>query len=360
MRNKIYFIASIYIAGVFCSGFMAIPLFAQAVGFNDTSSSDLVVSYTPKNPGPREHIEVTVRSISADLSQNTITWFVKKKKITSGIGVTSVDVQVGEVGVATAIDVVVEGKNTTQIGHIAITPSIVDILIDSSSYTPPFYFGRALPSSGARVRLQAIPYLIDANGHTLPTNTLVYTWKRNGTVLGSLSGVGKNILTLNPPHLDTQYTISVDVSSIDRRTTGTGNTTVSLTDPSVEMYVDNPRLGILFSSALGSQAFIGDVESTLHIVPYFVGVPSPEDRSLEYVWKVNDALVPPERALADNITINASKSSGEADVSVAVTSSTDILLDLRRVWNIIFQNGGATGVAGSKNTPSIDPFHTAQ
>ena len=58
------------------------------------------------------------------------------------------------------------------------------------SYVPPFYEGRSLPSTGAMVRVTALPQISD-NGVPLDPTSLSFVWFLNDTVLTSVSGTGK-------------------------------------------------------------------------------------------------------------------------------------------------------------------------
>jgi len=232
--------------------------------------------------------------------------------------------------------------NSDTSSNVPFATGAVELLFDSDSYTPPFYRGRALPSAGTNLHLQAIPRFGSPR-------TLTYTWKRNSVVLGSISGIGKSSVTIPAPDLFGTDTISVDVSSQDNTERGGASVTISSKDPVLVLYEDQPLFGIRLHRALAPQDSVRDVETTFAAIPYFARTQSPNDSHFSYAWTVNGQVIAPNQKTPSEITINAKNSTGRAQISLDLTSSADILMQSHGSWTVTFGSGGSTQT-------SVSPF----
>src|SRR3989344_1441328 len=91
-----------------------------------------------------------------------------------------------------------------------VSAQSVDLLWQGETYTPPFFEGRSLWSNQSRVTIVAVPQGLGN------ASALNYRWTKNDTVLGSLSGVGKSLLSLKDTILSKPQTIKVEVVSGER------------------------------------------------------------------------------------------------------------------------------------------------
>ena len=234
----------------------------------------------------------------------------------------------------------------------SIPASPVDLLFDANSYVPPFYLGRALPSPGSVLRLHAIPHLTPH----VPDSDITYTWRRDGAVVGAISGKGKSSVSIAGPTLFAADTISVDAVSADGTSYGSASVVIPSIDPQLTLYEDHPLFGIEYYNALLGQSSIPDLEMTFAAVPYFAAVSGPSDPSLNYAWIVNGASVAASATSSNEITINADNSSGVAAIAASLTSSVNFLLDASGAWNVLFSRGGAGQAQGSGTSGGV--FHT--
>ncbi len=212
-------------------------------------------------------------------------------------------------------------------------PGAIDLLFESDSYVPPFYRGRAIPSPGSILHFQAIPRF---NGPSSPDGQITYTWRRDGVVMGSVSGPGRSIVALPAPTLFGTDTISVEAQAVDGSFYGTASATISSTDPGVTLYQDHPLFGVEYYDALTAQTSIPDLEMTFAAVPYFIAAPGPNDPRLDYAWSVNGLAVAATSSARSKITINADNSTGLADVALMLTSPSNVLLSAQHSWNLLF------------------------
>ena len=223
---------------------------------------------------------------------------------------------------------------TRSFAQVAIIPTEIDLLLDSDSYVPPFYRGRALASPGTRVRLEAIPHFVRPGGSEIPASDLTYTWRRNDETIAGVSGPGKSSATIASPVLFGTDIISVEAVSADGALSGSASMRIPSTETVLALYEDHPLYGILYNRALGSQTLIPDSEMTFAAVPYFAQARSADDPTLEYTWRVNDSSVKADAARPSELTINAQNSNGLALVALELASATNVFLRASREWGI--------------------------
>ncbi len=300
------------------------------------SERSLSITFLPTTPNPGDSVKLTVQSSVIDIQGGTVLWEANGKKIAQGKGMDSTSLNVGPLGSETDIDVtVVTADGETVSTQATIIPTELDLLVDSDSYTPPFFRGRPLPSAGTNLRLQALPRFKRA-GATVPASELTYTWRRNGEVLGSISGRGKTTAIIPILHLYGVDAISVEARSDDGLLSHVSSLSQKAGAPLLMLYENHPLYGVLFHRALTASTFIPETETTFIAVPYFAQILNPHDPELSFEWHVNTALIPTNRTNPDELTINAENSSGVALVELHVTHTKNYFLDAKGAWNITF------------------------
>jgi hypothetical protein len=309
------------------------------------ASAALSIELLPLYPGAGDTVQLTLSSTLYDLGERSIIWRVDGRIVAEGEGITEISLTVGERGVSTHISAEIAGGVATT--SVTITPTVVDLLWEADSYTPPFYLGRALPSAGSSVRLQAIPRF-DA-GAAVPTHNIVFTWKRNGGTLSHVSGRGKSSAVIEAPYLFGADTISVEAVTVDGTIAGFASVRIPSIEPLLTLYREHPVFGRTYYSALGANTVIAESEMSFSAVPYFADTRSARDAALEYEWRVNQAEVAADGEHPNTITIDASRSSGLARVELSLFHSNNLFLSANGVWGLTFSRAG--GSAGG-----VDPF----
>ena len=298
---------------------------------------------SPQYPAPGDTVRLTVSGDSTvDLANSAITWLVNGKKVSQDTGNTILDMKVGPLGKETSVDVRVappDGADTST--SVVILPTQVDLLVDSDSYTPPFYEGRALPSAGTQLHLQAIAHLKRTNGSSVPASAITYTWRQNDRVVGSISGKGRQSVTLPSPALYGTDTISVEASSGDGLS-GSATVRISATEPVLVLYKDHPLFGIMYHQAMGDETRIPDSEMTFAAVPYFAQIKNPNDPRLQYSWSVNDSDIQSNPGNPSEIIVNADNSSGLATINLSLIHSNNFFMNAKGAWGVSFRTTGQT------------------
>jgi hypothetical protein len=304
---------------------------AQAVSLPDVSglqTAPFTLKYFPIDPGPGQEVNFTVEGFGTDLNRSTITWIVNGKVILRGIGKTTFTTITGGVGQTLNVSTVVitpDGKDFTE--RTVIRPARgVDIVWEASSYTPPFYKGKALfPYHGA-VTLEAIPNFI-RNGQRLNPKNMIYTWKIDNQIISDSSGYGKNSTTLQANGLNIDpLVISVSVSSYDGTITGNGRVTIPAVQPTSEFYENNPLYGVLYNRALAQNFKLNQKEIVLETTPYFFSTTGLYNtQALTFDWSINGNKIN-STDVKNQILLRAPQgSSGASTLSVQITNPKKLL-----------------------------------
>ncbi len=193
----------------------------------------------------------------------------------------------------------------------------VQLYWEASSYTPPFYKGKALPPSDDTVVVTAITPASFGD-----SASLIYTWKMNGVVFGSLSGTGKSSLTLSGSPFVVDRLITVTVRNAEKTQEATGVVKIPVVKPRVVLYEDEPLRGLRFEKALDSMQQKTETDIGLVAYPFFFSELS-QRRGLLYRWTVNGQAV--EDVPHDGTIIARSDTTGTSTVSVSAESPSHIL-----------------------------------
>lgn len=205
----------------------------------------------------------------------------------------------------------------------------VDILWQGGNYVPPFYQGRNLWTSQSEVTFVAI-----TQGLPNPAE-LTYKWIRNGTVLGLVSGVGKDSLTFMDTIFSKPVTISIEILDVQENVLAENKITLVPTAPEILVYEDNPLLGYMFHQEASAGYRLKDNEITLAAFPLFFTAFAREYPSLRYSWRSNAG----EDSAIGSVTYRApEKTSGSSAVSVSL-ANTDFFKQSARKSFLIQFNG---------------------
>jgi hypothetical protein len=317
---------------------IALPAYAQF----DTGEGALSISPNPQYPSPNSTVQLTAESPLLDLPNSDIEWTVNGAAAGSG---QSIQVSVGPLGSATNVSVSVSGESGDDSAELTLVPTSVDLLWEADSYTPPFYRGRAVPTSGSMIRLFAVPHFVASDGTTVAPSGVDFTWKLNGGVDEAQSGIGESSASFPAAILYGTDVIEVDAQTPDGSLAGSASVAIQTQAPQLVLYEDNPLFGIMYHEALGSSQNAPESETSFAAVPYFADAASPNDASLAYQWSVNGISIPTDPSDPSEITISAS-SSQQAQIQLSVSKPSDPFFSASGSWLVSF---GASAQNGSNN-----------
>ena len=303
-------------------------------------SNYLDIKSTPENPGPNQMITVTVDSYLSDLDKATFKWSVNGQLISSGVGQRTFSFQNGASGVVTRLSVSIstpEGDYVTK--KLSWQPIGITTLWQAATYTPPFYRGKALLAPQAQVQVVAIP---DNNtpGNALSAGNLVYVWKKDGAVVSSASGYGKNVFSFLGPKPYSDANVSVVASSLDNSVQSETQVALSLTQPFILFYEKDPLLGVLYNNPIQMNYTLSKKQITIVAEPYFFSNDQSDTQTLSYTWSMNGQT---SQNYGRSITLrNDTGAQGDSIISLSMSNIEKTFQEASQSLHIYFNNSGNT------------------
>lgn len=305
-------------------GLTLVSFFANAQQTGLGIEEQVSIGAIPQNPRPGQSVTVTVDAYGTDLNSSTITWSVNGKVIEKGVGKKSFTTTIGANGAyLTVVASIVTSAGSNIQKTITVSSQEVDLLWEGTGYTPPFYKSKTFYIQEGSAKLLAVPNMYSKTGVKLDPSKLVYTWKVNDTVLGSLSGYGKNSLVYEGTILLKDTKIEVVVSSVDG-TTGSGLIILTPQSPLVLMYENSPLYGILSNKAVAGNFLMKNKEINVVAYPYHFSVASRVDPKLTYSWSINNSNISTPASQNYAVFRNSSNQRGTSLVSVSLTNGSKL------------------------------------
>lgn len=203
----------------------------------------------------------------------------------------------------------------------------VDLLWQGETYTPPFYYGKREWSKQSSVTLVAVPQNLGN-----PAN-LNYKWTKNGTVLGSLSGIGRNSLKFADPLFSKPQRVEVEIISPFEEVLARSAVTLTPTSPGVLVYEKNPLLGYMFHKAVGGGYFLKEGEVTFAAFPLFSSPALREGDHITYRWRTNSG----ESEMGPQVTYRVPDGGqGSSIIDLTLTHNSKILENISKRFLVQF------------------------
>lgn len=318
--NKVLLFSKSIFLALLLSSFLC---FSYVSAQTDFSGNDISIETIPEIPGPYEDVHVKLISYSYNLDQLNITWIEDGKTGLTGIGEKNFIFTSPGLGGLKTVEVKVILPNGELFDKKIITkPSDVDLLWQGvDAYTPPFYRGKALPSSEGILRVVAMT--------SFANNKSVYSWRRNYNAVQDASGYGKNSFTFRNSYLNKVENISVTSTNTDDGSVAQKSIGLSLYTPKIIFYEKDPLLGILYNKGITDSVSVGKSDKTLVAEPYFVSPHDPLSTDLLYTWKINGKEIDnPDQP--NTIVIRSGNQSGTAKIDISIESISKLFLSVKK------------------------------
>ncbi|MBX4189507.1 hypothetical protein KW785_02840 [Candidatus Parcubacteria bacterium] len=315
--------------------------FLPSFVFAQTDPSDIgkvtntfTVTITPSTPGPNEKVTASIQSFGLELDTSLITWKLGGATLASGKGITTINFSTGALGTHQTLTVTAATSEGLVTRSVEISPSSVDLLWQGYSYTPPFYTGRSLWGYQGNLTLLAIPHLEDSQA----PGSLIYKWSKNGTVLSSLSGTGKDSITFADTILALPTTIQVEVMTDSETVVGSASIALRAVSPRALVYEDNPLYGIVFGNAASEKVALRGKEVSFAAFPFFMSASSRTASGLKYSWTTNGT----GEQMTNRVTYRAPDNvSGSTRVHVDISNLNTALQGASKDFLVQFGNDNA-------------------
>src|SRR3989338_4999797 len=265
--------------------------FAFSSVATSAQESNISIGVQPSSPKAYEQVTITASSISLDLDRSRISWFLDGVSQKSGVGEKDFSFTTKALGKTSTVRISVSSPDEPPITEtILVTPQGVDILWNALTYVPPFYDGKALPSSEGLLLVTAFPEIKNGSGTTMAPNNLFYEWRQDGSVVASGHGIGKRSIVVRSrvtSGIDT--VISVIASLPDRSVQAENIVRIQTQEPVVLLYEKHPLQGILYERALVESVTLTEKEFTLRAEPFFFSWEDVVPKKLLFQWSLNDS-----------------------------------------------------------------------
>lgn len=293
--------------------------------------SDIFLEINPEVPEPGQTVRVKMGSYVFSIDELYTEWQENGVTKLAGFGEKTFQFGAGKIGETKVITLIVKNEPTGNVIYkkqIVSKPSGLDILWQASdSYTPPFYKGKALPTSEGIVKIIALPTFQVGTQSISPKN-VIYNWKRNFEPVTQASGYGKNVISIKQSYLQDEETISVVANEPTEGGTAKGSLLVKPFDPKIIFYKKDPLLGIDFHNGINSSTSLSTDDTTLVAIPYFMSPKNILDPDLSYTWKLNDSEISTP-AIKNQIVLRGTQDPGVATLDLAIESAKKLFLSVK-------------------------------
>ncbi len=331
MKRKAYIVRIIGVTATLL--FFANQTFAELDPVND----DITLKLSPKFPGPLEKVNLEAISFSFDTAGASFSWFVNGKSVSSGKGKDSITFSTGPLGSKTTIHVNAtsfEGKPFEK--TLTLNVGELHLLWSASTYTPPWYRGKALPTRGSMVKIIALPNLF-INGRRISANSLTYNWSLDDKLSKNSSGRGRDTFSITPdqspgiPH-KVKLAVSDDTKAIAYEKT----IEVASHEPAITFYQLLPLEGPAYQKSLSKLELNSGDEAKIMGVPFFFSIHSLP--LLKYLWNVGGNLLASESTNPDILHYQTEPgSSGTQAISLKIENPSYIFERGENIFTIYVQ-----------------------
>lgn len=304
---------------VFAISGAMLPLEAKAV-----TPSSILVRVMPENPVPGENVNITLSSYASNLDVVSIGWSINGKNVSSEVGKKTFSLSAPAAGQETTVVATVALPDGKIEKTIKIRPAITTLLWQATdSYVPPFYKGKALPASGSKVKIVAMPEIKIGSQLANPKN-MNYVWRKDYTNNPDGSGYGKNSFSYITDYLEDENNVSVTASTLDQKYSSSASINIKTFEPKIIFYKNDLNLGTLWEQALlNGHKIVGD--EIIEAAPYFISPRDPKNPFLTWDWYINNKVV--EVSYADRNLL-------PLKIETGTSGTSKIKLEINNIYKI--------------------------
>lgn len=265
--------------------FVFLPLFSSAQ--NISTGNLLELDMSPRTPEPLKNVTFSLRSFTYDLDRAEITWLINDEIKKAEIGLKQFTTQAGKNGQRMTVTARIRTPDTTEERSRSFIPAGMDLLWEANSYVPPFYHGKALNPNQGKVTLWAVPNFVNSLGENIPSEEIIFNWKKDDKVQQSFSGIGKDSFSFTGTVPIRDVDIEVSASSFDNSIQSTKTIRLTNLDPKIIFYEEHPIYGLMFNRAIRNTVKMFTDEFKVRAFPYYLSVSNPNSPDLSYKWTFN-------------------------------------------------------------------------
>ncbi len=279
---------------------------------------------------PNSTIELELNAYTINMAGATVRWYINNIEVVGSRNDRSLSLTTGDLGTTQVVKAVIsrpQGPSVT--ASYTVTPTVVDIILEANTYTPPFYEGRALPSDRSTVRAIAVPH----TGKVLNPATLSYDWRLGGDLIGGGAALGKQMVEFVMPRFHNQN-ISVTVHDSQGRLLASERLVLNATNPELLFYEYNPLRGLGHRALTNGSVLIGE-EITVEAAPYHIDADLMRSGTT-YRWRVDGQTVNNPNNPPFQIVLSKQGEVGSARIGLELTTGRTIPQQVRGDFGLNF------------------------
>jgi hypothetical protein len=281
---------------------------------------------------PNTLSSLTVESPSLELSSALIVWNLDGAEIARGIGKSTTSLTLSDTHKHTLSVTVAEAQGVTRTETFPLRASRIVLAWEADTFVPFRYKGRALPSQGSSVRIEAL----QTDG-SVSVDTTRYNWKVNGKLLTSQSGIGKYTLQYAMPLFEKTSTVTLVADSITGERVGTASVSLYTVPPTILIYERKPLVGIWLNKNI-SKLDPRTTSADIIALPFYLSAKTYADTVLTYSWRLSSQ------------TEEDLQTSSNAEIRVSPSSTFSVTVEH---VNIPLQNGVTGGSLSGDTSASL-------
>ena len=300
------------------------------------TSDDVTITTTPENPAAFTSVAIHISSNLIDLNRYNEAWAVDGKIVQNGIGVRDITAETKDYGQSTHVSVAITLPGTVLQKQLVLEPQDVTMTWEAAdSYVPPFYQGKKLPSKEGFIKVVAIPNFQQGGGSFDPA-TGVYIWKRNGNIVSTAGGYGKDFFLFKNNTIRNTEAVTVTASDIADASQATQTINVPIFNPFVLFYEKSTTTGIKSPLATNTIYLTNPSTSTI-AEPYFFSTLNSDPAKLGFNWTMNAApLSISDPTNPETLTLNNPGGQGVATLNLSLNNPTTLFQSANGHLNVVF------------------------
>ncbi|MES2623444.1 MAG: hypothetical protein V4576_03480 [Patescibacteria group bacterium] len=310
------------------------------------------VSYTviPERPKDNDIVEIKAEMYGTPVADAVFTWTIDGIPRAAEQGLNKIQVQVGQNTKVSLSILTVSGQSLYR--EWSFNPQNVVLIWEANTYTPPFYKGKSLYTAESALTLNAIN--LDSQ-NPLTNSYANYTWKTDGKVFGSDSGVGKNTFVYQgdilqqEPYFELLYSNVTSYAAVQAgKTSPTVNARAVLRVQTllsdIFTFEKTPLLGVLFNKKIPTVFPVTKTETSLVTYPVYYSLVSPT--LPVYTWSLNDTVI---KTNSNILTFKKTQNDQKSRLSVEIQNPKS-LLQSKILTYIIDTTSNSTGFTAGTDT----------
>lgn len=284
----------------------------------------------PEYPTAREQVTLSMGDYSLNNATADLYWYANGTEIPGSKNKREIKINAPNFGEKIVVELaVVQSGLTISRTSYTIAPIQIDIIIESQTYTPSFYQGRALPSRDSNVR--AIAVVHDGSGAN--AGSYSYKWTLNEDVLFGGPLKGGNFTDFAIPTFGGR--IEVQVFNAAGAVVGEKTIAIPSVSPMILFYEFSPLRGLIQRSIQDGFSTASQ-ETTVYGEPFFINTSSAKLQSNQIEWSLNNERVSGQESQPNTIRLMRSSGAAQANLQMSITTAERRPQQIRELVTLSF------------------------